>query len=235
LAGAAKRIAVTQPTLQPVDQHGLLAGLAAQLLDLGAQRHLAFGPASAAAWRPRPPRVVSVVVSRSIWAFCCALIELASSRALLCRLAPAVSSAISRSRLNSSRFGLVEPRLHARQLVGNRLLQDAPGVLVLFQVGLELHHVGFQRRDAGLAAVDLDQLAGALELGLVELRLELVHLDGVLRPQAVAVGLDLGLAHGIDCLMRAVVSRTARDQKADATSSPSRLAPRNPRATSMAD
>jgi hypothetical protein len=36
-------------------------------------------------------------------------------------------------------------------------------------------------------------------------------------PQAVAVSLDPGSLTGIDCLMRAVVSRTARDQKADAT------------------
>ena len=39
---------------------------------------------------------------------------------------------------------------------------------------------------------------------------------------------------GIDCLMRMVVSRTARDQNADASSNPSRLAARKPRATSMA-
>src|SRR5262245_682069 len=35
--------------------------------------------------------------------------------------------------------------------------------------------------------------------------------------------------------MRAVVRRTARPQKADASSSPSRLAARKPKATSMAD
>ena len=44
-----------------------------------------------------------------------------------------------------------------------------------------------------------------------------------------------GSLTGIDCLMRAVVSRTARDQNADATSSPSRLAAKKPSATSMPD
>jgi hypothetical protein len=44
-----------------------------------------------------------------------------------------------------------------------------------------------------------------------------------------------GSLTGIDCLMRAVVRRTARDQNAEATSRPSRLAARKPKAISMAD
>jgi hypothetical protein len=44
-----------------------------------------------------------------------------------------------------------------------------------------------------------------------------------------------GSLTGIDCLMRVVVSRTARDQNADATNNPSRLAARKPKATSIAD
>jgi hypothetical protein len=39
-------------------------------------------------------------------------------------------------------LGLVEPCLHARQAVGDRLLEHSSGILVLFQVGLQLHNVG---------------------------------------------------------------------------------------------
>ena len=111
---------------------------------ISARSATSLSPPSPVDWRPRPPRVVSAVVSRSICAFCWALIEPASSSACLWRLAPAVSSAISRSRLNSSRLASASRASTLRQPVGDGLLQHAPGVLVLLQVGLELHHVAFR-------------------------------------------------------------------------------------------
>ena len=91
---------------------------------------------------------------------------------------------------------LGEAMLDLRQPVGDGLLEHAPCVLVLFQVRPDGHDVGLERGDAGVAAIDLDQLAGAVQLGLLEAGAELVHFDGLLGPEPVAVGLDLRLADG---------------------------------------
>ena len=65
-------------------------------------------------------------------------------------------------------LGFSEPGFHFRQAVGDGLLQHAPCVLVLFQVRPHGHDVGLERGDAGVAAVDVDQLAGAVQFGLIE-------------------------------------------------------------------
>ena len=191
-AGAGQQVAVAEPHLQPVDQDGLLARLDAQRVDLGAQRAFALGlvvaAAAAGAGGERGAEALDLRVSAGRQT------ELASSSASLCFLAPCISSAISRSRLNSSRLASDSRASTFGRRSRDGLLQHAAGVLVLLQVGPVLADVALQRRDAGIAPVDVDQVAGALELGLVELRLQLVHLDGVLGAQPVAVGLDLGLA-----------------------------------------
>ncbi len=193
------------------------------------------GPASATAWRPRPPRVVIVVVRRSIWAFCCALMELASSSALLCRLAPAVSSAISRSRLNSSRlasFSRASTRGNLSATVCSstrRAFWFSSRSALSCTTSVSNVEMLASRRLISISWRARSSLAWS---SCVSSLCTLMAYSARRRSRSALIS---GSLTGIDCLMRAVVSRTARDQNADATSSPSRLAPRKPRATSMAD
>ena len=203
-------------------------------LDLRAQRHLALGAAvdgraaAAAAGGERRD-------SWSIWAFCWALIELASSSAVLWPPAPAVSSAISRSRLNSSRLASLS-RASTR---GSRSATVCSSTRRAFW---------FSSRSA-LSCItsvsSVEMLASRRLISIIWRARESLAWSSCVSSLCTLMAysarrrsrsaLISGSLTGIDCLMRAVVSRTARDQKADATSSPSRLAARKPRATSMAD
>ena len=136
--GRGQREAVTQPALQPIDQQRLLARLAAQRLDLRAQRHLGVGriagrlaAASAARGeRHRQPLDLRVLLCVDRAYLLERLLVPPGARRQLGDLAVAVEQ---------QPLGLRQPRLHPRQPVGDRLLQHAAGVLVLLQIGLELH------------------------------------------------------------------------------------------------
>jgi hypothetical protein len=150
-------------------------------VDLGAQ------PASALGWpslRLRPVRVVSAVLRRSIWACCWALDGarfLERHLVLLGALHQLGDLAVA---IEQQPLGLDSRASTLGRRSADGLLQHAAGVLVFLQIGLVLPDVALQRRDAGIAPVDVDQVAGALELGWSSLRLELVHLDGVFGAQA---------------------------------------------------
>ncbi len=181
---------LSQPLLQPLDQRGLLARARPQRLDLGPQNQFALeaGIAVALGLALQGGRqlfdLLALLLGEDARLFERHLVTSRPARQLGDFAIPVEQQAL----------GLGEARLDAGQPVGDGLLQNAPRVDVLVEFRLELGRRTLQRRDAGIPAVDLDELARPFELCLLECRFELVHADREFRTQPVPVRLDLRLA-----------------------------------------
>jgi len=88
-------------------------------------------------------------------------------------------------------LGFGEALFDLGQAVGDGEFEDAAGVLVFFVDGSQACNVAFQRADAGIAAVDFDELAGGFEREFLEIAFEFVDADGVVGADAILVGGDL--------------------------------------------
>ena len=87
-----------------------------------------------------------------------------------------------------ARFG--QPQFNLRQPVEDRLLKDAPCILMLVRAHLMVCDRFRQLLDLGIPPIDFDALPGGRKTRLLDLRFEPMHFHREVSPHPILVGAD---------------------------------------------